>query len=1083
MPFFRNVRQSGRLGKDIPIIYGADGWPVVENIDSPCLGFKCEQQEISLSRPSQEQPASVSCDTGRPTPYTRIPARRNSHTRRRDPGHIPRPRNAFIFFRSSFINSRPPAGEGQQNELSKSAGKVWNRMSAEERRPFLVMAELEKQEHQVLYPNYIYSPGRAGTKAKGKAGVKKASQSGGSSRKVAVKEVWSVPKTLYSSSVSSESPSPNIPFAAPIPRSARVPRAAAQRAVERLAYFPSASPLSFVAPSPSNYGMDDAMELMYPEQEEDVFVPTSEIPPIELSPTIKREEPEFDLTLRPAHLDRIDEQFGFKHNVTASSMVTGLPPMPTLTADSPFFPAEYNFGHNMNAYIPQYNVYHIAPPSLTPVSAYLPASTTTVPQTNATWYDNSGTCVLAGAELLYTFEDLYANTNPPVSNMFESEFEVPSIQVDWLKRWEEERAVMDRLSRTKLVSIGHSVVYQSHRIHVAQDVYNMQRVEGELESGLGAQMPVKVLGKFSDPMKIINLMRESGRSLAAACSKFGFRRELGLIQFQIVKMMNTKSVLQGKRVAQQYISTAYNIRHCSKRSVGGWARRSYRRFIWSELRFEVLFTTPIIQIDPLPFNSTDGHPYAVPMTALNGSPSSEKAPASVTSLASPRRGPLSTSGVAQYIFHTPQGSQTYTSSTNPWFLDLKGTRPEAKCTWLSLLNDASVTHLQIGINERLLSYDFMPDGVKKPLAQMDRKSFLTLMTLFQVRWQEGQGKDQVEKTGGRFDTPTGAGLYCEVTSHNLVNFGTVVSYRANDVQAGRSLYIVSEKARSAMFNRFDLGFHVVLTHSAEEVYWSVLALTDEGVANTVKGNNECNDGWSPGLAELIGCFAEPEMPKSIEHGTDTFMSMFSARSVGCMLTDYPVVQLLLGEEIEFSSPDAEKLRSWAKDYMLFTSTTNDRVTDIVEALRFASMFLQQQVGETVSWSESRKALCVIKTLDRQLSALCRQLAPMQPELDVHREFARMQVRFGYTLYNDASHTATKNDGFWRDYIGCTVAANCMKICSGLEDKYPKSIQEVRLMRGVLWHVHNANGPSGLERKLECSLNSYWLTDTSTIWID
>ena len=43
----------------------------------------------------------------------------------------------------------------------------------------------------------------------------------------------------------------------------------------------------------------------------------------------------------------------------------------------------------------------------------------------------------------------------------------------------------------------------------------------------------------------------------------------------------------------------------------------------------------------------------------------------------------------------------------------------------------------------------------------------------------------------------------------------------------------------------------------------------------------------------------------------------------------------------------------------------------------------------------------------------------------------------------------------------------------------------RLMRGVLWHIHNGNGPTVAdhERQLECSLSSRWLSDTSTIWID
>ena len=540
-------------------------------------------------------------------------------------------------------------------------------------------------------------------------------------------------------------------------------------------------------------------------------------------------------------------------------------------------------------------------------------------------------------------------------------------------------------------------------------------------------------------------------------------------------------------VAQQYAATAYDYRHCSKRTVGGWSRRSSRRFIWNELRFEVLFTTPIISIGLLPSDSMAGRDiYAVPTTKLDAqTPSSEKdqAFASAPNLLSSRSDSVSSSG-SRFILYTPEGSQTYTSSQLPWFLDLKGTRPEAKCTWLSLLNDAAISHLQIDINERLLSYDFMPDGIKKPFAQIDRKSFLTLMSLFQVSWQEGQGMTER-------GTPTGAGPYCEVTSRNLINFGTVISYQSSFVQPypARWFYIVSEKARVAMFNRFDLSFHVVLTHSADEVYKSVLSLAGESAANTIRDINTKNNGWSPGLAEIIGCFAEPEMPKAIEHGSDKFVSIFSSRSIGCILTDYPVIQLLIDEKIENSSADAEKISEWARDYIRFSSH-DDGVrlpTDqLLAALKFACRKTKTHQGEPISWSDSRKALAMIKLLDKQLSILCRLLAPTQPELEVQREFARLQVCFGYTLFRDT----LQQGGFWRNFIGRVVAANYVKICSGLEEKYPNSEQETRssfiinrLMRGVLWHIHNGNGPTDHERQLECSLNSRWLSDTSTIWIE
>ncbi|KAF8908513.1 hypothetical protein CPB84DRAFT_1766801 [Gymnopilus junonius] len=496
------------------------------------------------------------------------------------------------------------------------------------------------------------------------------------------------------------------------------------------------------------------------------------------------------------------------------------------------------------------------------------------------------------------------------------------------------------------------------------------------------------------------------------------------------------------QVAQQYLATSYDYRHCSNQTVGGWSKRSRRKFLWRELRFEVLFSTPIINVDVL-------------SNTIQPSEKDIKRSIGLSKLSfSDSLSPSSSAGV-------PKGDQVYTTSQKPWFLDLRGTRPQAKCSWLSLLNDTSATQLKIGIREHLMSYDFMPDGIKKPVARMDRKSYLTLMSLFQ---------DAIKR-----ETPIGAGPYCEVTSHKLVNFGTVVSYHAADVQPARIYYIVSEKARSAMFNHFHLGFHIILTHSSEEVYRSVLAFVDESAASTVRNINANNNGWSPGLAEVIGCFAEPEMPKAVEHGTDSFLSIFSARIIGCILNDYPVVKLLLGESIDYSTPDAEIIRDWATGYISFSSTLKKEIPCSVghgqnySALKFASTYFgkERQKGKPISWSESRCALDAIRLLDRQLFAL------------VQREFARLQIRLGCSLFQDTNIAASrqpKDHGhFWRNFIGPVVATNYIKICAVLGEQYPGSREEVRrafiinrLMRGVLWQIHNGNNSSDDHgRQLEC----------------
>ncbi|KAJ7513027.1 hypothetical protein B0H11DRAFT_1646391, partial [Mycena galericulata] len=73
---------------------------------------------------------------------------------------IPRPRNAFICFRSAYVKAeksvsvRPKSLD--QTVMSCGAGDVWRGMSKEERLPYVTMAQREKEAHALKYPNYRY---------------------------------------------------------------------------------------------------------------------------------------------------------------------------------------------------------------------------------------------------------------------------------------------------------------------------------------------------------------------------------------------------------------------------------------------------------------------------------------------------------------------------------------------------------------------------------------------------------------------------------------------------------------------------------------------------------------------------------------------------------------------------------------------------------------------------------------------------------------------------------------------------------------------------------------------------------------
>ena len=50
------------------------------------------------------------------------------------------------------------------------------------------------------------------------------------------------------------------------------------------------------------------------------------------------------------------------------------------------------------------------------------------------------------------------------------------------------------------------------------------------------------------------------------------------------------------QVIQQYAATAYDYRRCSARTMGGWAKHTKRLFVLSEIRFEITFAVPHVEL-------------------------------------------------------------------------------------------------------------------------------------------------------------------------------------------------------------------------------------------------------------------------------------------------------------------------------------------------------------------------------------------------------------------------------------------------------------------------------------------------------
>ncbi|KAG8803348.1 hypothetical protein FRC18_007324, partial [Serendipita sp. 400] len=94
-----------------------------------------------------------------------LPAPRKSdqpapHTRKFSAGHIPRPPNAFILFRSDLVARKavPASLEADHSTISKIIGVCWRTLPARQRKRWEQKALEAKAAHKKQYPDYRYTP-------------------------------------------------------------------------------------------------------------------------------------------------------------------------------------------------------------------------------------------------------------------------------------------------------------------------------------------------------------------------------------------------------------------------------------------------------------------------------------------------------------------------------------------------------------------------------------------------------------------------------------------------------------------------------------------------------------------------------------------------------------------------------------------------------------------------------------------------------------------------------------------------------------------------------------------------------------
>ncbi|GJE93248.1 HMG box domain-containing protein [Phanerochaete sordida] len=82
----------------------------------------------------------------------------------RDDDQPPRPMNSFMLFRQDFLKN---TAKGRQPMVpSKAAGLAWKKLSPKEKEHWQMLADVAKEEHKRLYPDYRFQPKRREQPAK-----------------------------------------------------------------------------------------------------------------------------------------------------------------------------------------------------------------------------------------------------------------------------------------------------------------------------------------------------------------------------------------------------------------------------------------------------------------------------------------------------------------------------------------------------------------------------------------------------------------------------------------------------------------------------------------------------------------------------------------------------------------------------------------------------------------------------------------------------------------------------------------------------------------------------------------------------
>jgi len=135
-----------------------------DNMDSTFSNMEPINSESAIisvndGQEDQEYSGFPPLPTPTPTDFGNL-FKQELNAQRNKSGHVPRPKNAFISFRSDLIQQTDFLKEhiSDHRDLSRFAGGIWRKMSDAQKKPWFDKAEEERRYHLQVFPEYRYSP-------------------------------------------------------------------------------------------------------------------------------------------------------------------------------------------------------------------------------------------------------------------------------------------------------------------------------------------------------------------------------------------------------------------------------------------------------------------------------------------------------------------------------------------------------------------------------------------------------------------------------------------------------------------------------------------------------------------------------------------------------------------------------------------------------------------------------------------------------------------------------------------------------------------------------------------------------------